>query len=81
MKKKPTTSKTNKGTTIVFAKHPSHRVIDKKVTAALFKVLDTDVSKSEMARELGVTPNGGLNALLFRAVQKMYKEGKVTFSK
>lgn len=61
--------------------HPMHKTITNKAINGLFQVLDRKVSKNKVARDLGLVSNGNINSLLFRVVEKLYQEGKVTFKK
>lgn len=75
-------TKSKLGTVIEFKKkHSQHRVITAVMVKSLFQILDRKVSKNKIAKDLGLVSNGNINSLMFRVVEKLYKEGKVTFIK
>lgn len=75
-------TKSRLGKVINYTKnHPMHKQITPKAEKALFDILDRKVSKNKIASDLGLVSNGNINSLMFRVVEKLYKEGKVIFKK
>lgn len=73
-------TKTKLGTVIEFKKkHSQHRAITPGMVKSLYQILDRKVSKNKIAKDLGLVSNGNINSLMFRVVEKLYKEGKVNF--
>ena len=79
---KKTITKTRAGKVLTFTKkHSQHKPITAKMVTALFQILDRKVSKNKIAKDLGVVSNGNINSLMFRTVEKLYQEGRITINR
>jgi len=77
-----TKTTTRAGKALIFKKkHSQHKVITAKMVTALYQILDKKVSKNKVAKDLGVVSNGNINSLMFRTIEKLYQEGKITINR